>query len=109
MRTGQKSTIVTVMKIKRSWLLPAVLWAYFITAYVLYAYFHMAWVNTFDLLLGLAATVILSICYVVYIIRYPDPAQRTKSTWYVTSYGMIRKRRVPENPSAHEAENHLKG
>ena len=40
------------MKIKRSWLLPIVLWAYFITAYVLYAYFNMAWVNTFELPAG---------------------------------------------------------
>lgn len=97
------------MKIKRSWLLPIILWAYFITAYVLYAYFNMAWVNTFDLLLVLSVDFILSVCYVVYIIRYPDPAQRTKSSWYVTPYGMVRKRRAPAAPSQHEAESQLKG
>ena len=96
------------MKIKRGWLLPAVLWAYFITAYVLYAYFNMAWVKTLDLILVLAADLVLSLCYVVYIILYPDPAQRRKSSWYVTPYGMIRKRRAPATPSQPQAESHLK-
>lgn len=96
------------MKIKRSWLLPIAFWAYFITAYILYAYFNIAWVNTLDLLLGLAATVALSIWYVVDRFRYRDPQQRGKTSWYVTSYGMIRKRRAPENPPEHGAEIGLK-
>lgn len=63
------------MKIKRSWLLPIVLWAYFITAYILYAYSNMAWVNTFDLLLGLVLTLAFSVWYVVDRFRYRDPSK----------------------------------
>ena len=80
------------MKIKRSWLLPIALWAYFITAYVLYAYFNMAWVNTFDLLLGLVLTLAFSVWYVVDRFKYRDPSKPRKPGWYIDSYGNFRRR-----------------
>lgn len=86
------------MKIKRSWLLPIVLWAYFITAYILYAYSNMAWVNTFDLLLGLVLTLAFSVWYVVDRFRYRDPSKPKQQGWYVDSYGNLRRRRA--NPPA---------
>ena len=86
------------MKIKRNWLLPIALWAYFITAYVLYAYFNMAWVNTFDLLLGLVLTLAFSVWYVIDRFKYRDPSKPRKPGWYIDSYGNFRRR--PAKPPA---------
>lgn len=82
------------MKITRSWLLPIALWAYFITAYVLYAYFNIAWVNTFDLLLGLVLTLAFSVWYVIDRFKYRDPSKPRKPGWYIDSYGNFRRRRA---------------
>lgn len=89
------------MKIKRSWLLPIALWAYFITAYILYAYFHVAWVNTFDLLLGLVLILAFSIWYVIDRFRYRDPSQPRKPGLAISSYGMpYRRKAITHSPQS---------
>lgn len=82
------------MKIKRSWLLAIALWAYFIIAYVLYAYFNMTWVNTFDLLLGVFLTLAFSVWYVIDRFRHRDPSKPRKPGWYIDSYGNFRRWRA---------------
>jgi hypothetical protein len=65
------------MKVKASWLIACAWswWVYFITAVFLYAYLKVSWVNTFDLLLGLAVLLVLSVWYVPDRIRYRDSSQ----------------------------------
>ena len=86
------------MKVKRTWLLAAVCWAYFITAVALYDYLHLARVNTFDFLLGVVVTLVLSAWYVTNRIRYRDRARPKKSGWVIGPYVNLRYRDEPRTP-----------
>ena len=85
------------MKVTRSWLIAVVGWAYFLTAIFLYVYLNVSWVNTFDVLLGFAAALVLSVWYVADRIRYRDSSRpRGKSGWVIGPYGVFRRRQDAE-------------
>lgn len=89
-------------KFQRGWLWAVATWAYLIAAIILYVYFDVAWVNTFDVLFGTAALIVLSIWYVTDRIRYSDPSRRRTSSWAIGPYGMVYRRHPKQCPPENE-------
>lgn len=95
------------MKVKASWLFAIAVWAYCIIGFIL-VYMKVAWINTFDFLLGVVVLLGLSIWYVIEMFRYRDPSRLRKSGWTIGPRGIVHRRREsPGQPITKDAKRPL--